>query len=61
MAIERWKGPCLYADETTKTLRVATWEVLNSSWLSASVIPGLAPRFQPHHYVIASSFQVYRS
>lgn len=55
--ITMWKGARPYSDVISKRLDVALWEIQNSSWLTENVSAERIAR--THHYVIASSFDVF--
>ena len=56
-----WEGPKPYGDERLHVLKAATWEVLNSHWLTSAIPSSLSQplRHPPRHFVIASSDEVW--
>ena len=62
LPIGMWSGTRPYetsADGHREPLRIATWELLNSRWLAADVPSAYHATKPRHHYVIASSEDVY--
>lgn len=62
LPIGMWSGTRPYefsADGRREPLQIATWELLNSRWLAADVPSDYHATKPRHHYVIASSENVY--
>jgi hypothetical protein len=60
---DRWRGPCPWSSDesitasTNAAREVATWEIVDSQWITDAVSENASIHYAQRHFVVASSYE----